>query len=257
MTDGATIARFAEAVVNLDATIPSGVAARGEYGRERGFSVYRNNIQVGLVDALARTFPVSLRLVGEPFFRGMARRYVADNKPRDPVLLNYGDTFGDFIEGFVPAQGLPYLSDVARLEFAWQRAYHAADAQALTFATLETKASTGSDVAWIWHPAARIVASPFPVGSIWLAHQTDTVGDVGSWDPEMVLISRPEMAVSLTVLAPPIGAFACALWAGSDLHQATALASQAWPDFDPGRSFGQILALGGFAIPGDEGATPR
>ena len=95
------------------------------------FGVYRNNVIAGLVSSLAARFPVVGRLVGDEFFGAMARCYVIDQPPRSPVLLLYGDTFPEFIENFVPAGSIEYLADVARLEFAKGRAYHATDASPL------------------------------------------------------------------------------------------------------------------------------
>jgi len=44
---------------------------------------------------------------------------------RAAALAEYGDGFADFLAGFAPAQSLPYLADVARLEWAINAAYHA------------------------------------------------------------------------------------------------------------------------------------
>ena len=95
------------------------------------FAVYRNNVHVSLVEALAKAFPITLRLVGDAFFRAMARAYVADHKPQSPLLIRYGESFPEFVAGFAPAARLAYLPDLARLEQAWLRAYHSAEARPL------------------------------------------------------------------------------------------------------------------------------
>ena len=63
-----------------------------------------------------------------PRWRGV---FVREQPPRSPLLAIYGDEFADFIAAFEPARELPYLADVARLEAARTRAYHAADATPL------------------------------------------------------------------------------------------------------------------------------
>ncbi len=85
-----------------------------------------------LIDALRTKFPATERIVGEEFFRAMARVFVIAHPPRSKILHTYGDDFGDFIAAFEPAAELAYLADVARLEAARTRAYHAADATPLT-----------------------------------------------------------------------------------------------------------------------------
>ena len=83
---------------------------------------------VGLIKTLQARFPAVEGIVGEEFFVAMARVFVAKMPPRTPILTTYGDEFADFIAAFEPARELAYLADVARLEAARTRAYHAADA---------------------------------------------------------------------------------------------------------------------------------
>ena len=64
------------------------------------FNVYRNNVYVSLIDALAEIFPVSQTLVGDEFFRAMAREYLQENLPKTPIIGEYGATFSGFIRAF-------------------------------------------------------------------------------------------------------------------------------------------------------------
>ena len=89
-----------------------------------------------LIGAIEARYPVTRRLVGDEFFRAMARAYVAEEKPRSPVLIHYGADFPDFVARFEPAREIAYLADVARLENAWVEAYHAAEAAPLALAAL-------------------------------------------------------------------------------------------------------------------------
>ena len=61
--------------------------------------------------------------------------------PRSPLLFQYGGSFADFIAGFAPAAPLPYLRDMARLEYAQGLAYHAADREPLPPASLRRPGS--------------------------------------------------------------------------------------------------------------------
>ena len=73
----ATQDAFAAALLDPALPVPAGVtSARGKADAKR-FAVYRNNVAVGLTRALASRFPVVERLVGEEFFAGMARAYIA------------------------------------------------------------------------------------------------------------------------------------------------------------------------------------
>ena len=112
-------AQFAKSLLDPAKGVPDFVSrTQGEPSNKR-FNVYRNNVMVSLTEALLDSYPVVAQLVGEEFANAMARVFAGDNLPTSPVLLEYGAGYGDFIAGFEPAQSLPYLADIARLEGAW------------------------------------------------------------------------------------------------------------------------------------------
>lgn len=108
---------FAEAVLAAEPLCPPGLMAWNGSDPARRFAV-RNNVMVSLIDALADSYPVTQDLVGEEFFRAMARLFVRTHPPRSPVLALYGAGLAEFIESFAPAAVLPYLADVARRDAA-------------------------------------------------------------------------------------------------------------------------------------------
>lgn len=125
--DPVTSGAFAAALQNRDLPPPDGLSRPGGKPATRRFAVYRNNVAVSLVDALAAIYPTLQNLVGEEFFRAMAHAYVLHNLPTSPLLFTYGANFPAFIETFAPASALPFLPDVARVERAWLDAFHAED----------------------------------------------------------------------------------------------------------------------------------
>ncbi len=98
--------------------------------------VYRNNIVGGLTDTLLISFPLVKKLVGEAFFKELARAFIPQNPPNEGCLNTYGQGLNTFIKTFKPAQSLPYLSDVARFEIALTNSYYAPDDKALTIEDL-------------------------------------------------------------------------------------------------------------------------
>jgi hypothetical protein len=123
---------FVAALLDRGRAIPGDLRSPSGSPAGRRFDVYRNNVFVGLIEALERRYPVCMTLVGEDFFRAMARVYVELSPPRSPVLLTYGNDFAEFVETFPPAASLPYLADVVRLENARVAAFHARDAVPLS-----------------------------------------------------------------------------------------------------------------------------
>src|SRR5262252_3900024 len=122
---------FATALLDRTLPVPRSLSGSARRRADRRFAVYRNNVAVGLVSALAARFPVVKRLVGDEFFRAMAHAYASVELPRSPLMMYYGETFPVFIEEFAPAAPIPYLADIARIEMARGLAYHAADATPL------------------------------------------------------------------------------------------------------------------------------
>jgi hypothetical protein len=239
---------FASAVTDPGAPVPDGVrSVRGDADALR-FAVYRNNVHVGLVEALRAGFPVVERVVGEAFFTAMARAYAGVHKPKSPVMMFYGEGFGDFIDGFPPAAGLPYLGDLARLEFAWTGSYHAADAEPLTLSAF-AGIDDGALAAMVLkpHPAARLVSSPFAVGSIWLAQKSEQAGKIDAGAGEAVLVTRPGARVSVSVLPERDIAFAEAVFSGASLGEAAEIAMERDSAFDFGAALTGLCAPGAFS----------
>ena len=92
-------AAFASALIRPDQETPGIVAGpRGKAAVKR-YNVYRNNVTVSLIDALAATYPAVRRITGDVFFRAMARSFVRAAPPSSPLLFEYGREFPAFVEG--------------------------------------------------------------------------------------------------------------------------------------------------------------
>lgn len=143
------------------------VVEDGIIAAARRINIHRNNYRGGLVGALRITYPAIDRLVGEAFFDGAAARFVAGHAPPIAYLNAYGDGFGDFLATFPPASALPYLADVARLEWAANCAANAPDAP-----VIDPSALAGLDeadqarVRFIAHPATRMIQIGYDADAI-------------------------------------------------------------------------------------------
>lgn len=227
----------------------------GENGwaAERRLAIYRNNTFLGLAEALREVFPVVAQLVGAEFFAALARHGVARHPPRSGCLLDYGAEFPGDIADFGPARDLPYLPDVARLEWAWHGAFHAPESAVFGLAELaalppERRAGLGLRP----RPGARWLASAWPVLRIFHVNQPGYPGDPGidlyRETGCRVLVLRDGAEVALHPLSA--GEFAClgSLARDADLERALRAGQGIEPGFDPAASLARLLGLNVFCL---------
>lgn len=229
---------FARAIVERDeSTRLAGwiVSGRG-LDAEARIEVYRNNVLSNYRAALREVYPVILALVGEPFFHRAADTYASSRPSRSGDLNDFGREFGDFLAGWPPAAELVYLPDVARLEWAIERVFHAAEHSPLDLTALAAVSQEKlPELRFALHPASRIVCSPYPILRIWQVNQLGYNGnqlvklDAGG---DALLVIRRDATVELERLSPGELELLQALAADLPLAQAHARALGAEPGFD-------------------------
>jgi len=226
------------------------------------FRVYRNNVFASLINALRARYPVIERLTGEDFFKTAAGHFIEAHPPRSPVLIDYGEGFSDFLASFEPAGALPYLADVARLEWLRHRAYHAADREALRSSDL---ARAPSDrvfaLKFEFHPSAALVDSSYPIVSIWEtnAHDAETRPIGPDLAGEAALVVRPDYDVQNVRLDEAEHAFATALAQGATLGEAAAKGAE-FDGFNLTPALAKLITAGAFcsfAFSPSEPGDPR
>jgi hypothetical protein len=146
--------------------------------------VYRNNVRAMFDGALARTYPVLKRRVGDACFRELAMQYRTDHPSRSGDLHWVGKAFASWLEVRVGGSDYAWLADLARLEWACEESLVASrlcplDPQALARVAPETLADIGLRL----QPGLRSVSSEFPIWSVWQANQGEASGN--PVDPEL------------------------------------------------------------------------
>mgnify|MGYP001113940276 CR=1 FL=1 len=228
---------FRTALLDPASPAPDGVQNPDGIPATKRFDVYRNNVAVSLTDALETAFPVVNKLVGNDFFRAMAGVYLRAHPPTSPVMMFYGETMPAFLAGFGPAQSVPYLPDMARLELALRHSYHAADVPPIEPDALSQIApDTLPNVTFTFAPSVRLVTSDYPLHSIWWAN---THGGEIAKDAQPTLITRPEFDPAVDVLTPQKATVLSALINGLPLGTALQTAGAG---FDLGPLLGLLLS---------------
>jgi hypothetical protein len=208
-------------------------------------AIYRANGVASATKALTAAYPVLLQVVGEEFFNGLARAYLRERPSTCGNLDDYGGEFADFLAEFPHTQTLPYLPDLARLEWLVHRAYGAADARTWDPADLMAIApERQGEIRFEWAAGTAMTISPYPVAHIWSIHQPEHAGDFAvDWTvAERALVARAGWRVTVTTLGPGDAAFYTSALAGGTLDDAAAAALNADPEFDLGALLAAAIA---------------
>lgn len=160
---------------------------------------YRANCRLNRISALQATFSTVNSLLGEDFFRAMAREYVDANPATSANLHEMGADLSDFIAQFAPAAEFPYLPDVAKLDWARWQAYLAPDTEALQLSDLASLAE--SDFAAYRlkpHPTMQLVQSAhWPIADILAMHAGGEVADLGAGGQQLLISRLQWQAISM------------------------------------------------------------
>ena len=211
------------------AVLPDGLSVSAR------LAVYRHHVLTSLTAALEATFPVVCRLVDRRFFGWLADRYIREHPPTGPCLVEYGADLPEFVAAFPACANLPWLADVARLEWAMNMAMHAPDVVPLAPEWLGgTAPSALGQLALRLDPSLTLLASRWPVDAIWRAARdgdaTSTVDlDAGAVQLE---VRRAGDAVVYRALPCATFVFREALAAGRTLTEAVETALDVDPALD-------------------------
>lgn len=237
---------FTPALLDPERGTPTSVSGPNGKAAGKRYNVYRNNVTVSLINALAATFLATQRITGVDFFRAMARFHVRATPPTSPLLFDFGHDFPDFIERYEYAQAIPSLAEVARIERAWLDAYHATNAKSLTPQALASiPPEQLVETVMMPHPATRIVRSRFPAVSIFVANRKDSpISRIEAAGPEDALVTRPDLEVTVRHLPLGGAVFLSRLIAGETLGTASAAAFADNPQFDLSANIAGMIEAG-------------
>lgn len=230
------LAHFARAII-LGEEVSSQVnTIYSNYSGATAIGVYRNNYRGNLHDALAGAYPVIKQLVGDDFFRFLARKFIEQHPSRSANLHRFGAELASFAATFVPAQELVYLSDVAVLEWACHVAYFAEDAPMLALDKLaKIPPEQYPELTFAVHPACHIARSQYPIIAIWQAHQSGADSDFHidlESGPCIALVSRNEDVVQVSELSEAEADWLQRIQAGDSLGMSTVATLETYPGFD-------------------------
>jgi len=229
---------LSSALVHLDLDVPQGIKKlKGDTIPKKRFGVYRNNVTLSLIRVLASTYPVVEEIVGEDFFAALAKEFAMSHLPQSPVMITYGEEFPDFLKSFPPIEHLPYLSEIAQLEWHRNSAYHGADGSPLPIEVLsEVSEEQLPTLTFELLPTLELINSTFPIVTIWNAHQQDNpdsyLEGIDMEEGEAALILRPDLDVFVNKVSSGTYEFVKSLKEGKTFALSVEQAITKEPTFD-------------------------
>ena len=218
-------------------------ALLGHRGGPPGLVAYRSNVFGNWHNALAGAYPIVRKIVGEEFFRGLAHAYAHTHPSRSGDLHEYGAQLAPFLAAFPSVQDVPYLPDVARMEWLAHRAYYAADPGAFRFEDIGRSETLILKLS----PPCSLLESPWPLSRIWTVHQDDYEGAIEvdlAAGPERILVHRPRWRVQVRALAPSDFRFLDSIGNLLPLGEALEAALGEDPEFDAATALARWVDVG-------------
>ncbi len=234
---------FHTALLDAAQPIPEGLWDTDKRPAGSRFSVYRNNVVVSLTEAMHEAFPVITKLLGPKNMDGLAGIYLRKHPPSSPLMMFYGEAFPDFLAGMDQLSHLGYLPDVAHLELALRRSYHAADSAPIDPDELALPLEDLMQAKLTFAPSVMVLRSTWPVHAIWRFNVEENAPrpQPGAQD---ILITRAEFD-PVPHLLPSGGAdWIDALQAGQTIGAAFEKATAEVPGFDLGSTLALLLQGG-------------
>ena len=194
-------------------------------------------------DALRAVYPVVHLIAGKDRFADYASLYRGAH-PYDGSS-DYGEEFPEYLD-LMQSEDLPYIADLAQLEWLVHRARRAeaiptVEAAALNAVPAERLRHARLEL----HPSCGTLRSGYPVARIWEIHQPGYAGELtvdAMHDLTWVLVNRPDTHVEVTNIDEGGYAFIEALAQGQTLGAAFDRARAVKPEFDPGEALQDVLA---------------
>ena len=195
---------------------------RGTPGAVR-LAVYAGGYVARIRQALAEVYPAIAHVLGRPAFADLAGDYARAHPSRDYNLSFAGRHLPDFLAGWPRTAQLPFLPDLARLEWLICLAVHAFDEPAFTPDALgQLPPEQWERLRVAFQPSVGVAASAWPILDVWAA-RTRPRNDIAIElvnRPQRVLVSRQGLEVRCALLEPAQHDLLAALLGGGTLGEA-------------------------------------
>lgn len=150
---------FLDRVLSLDKTLDT---ASPEH--QHRIWIYQNNVFGAVQDYLAEVYPATRGVVGADFFKQMAQVFIQDSPPSTGNIHFYGEGMSTLSASFEGLEGLPYLSDLMRYEWALHTSYFSVVSDVLDPSGMPQEELLMSSVTY--NDSVSLICSDYPIYEI-------------------------------------------------------------------------------------------
>jgi hypothetical protein len=209
--------------------------------------IYRNNIFGNFSSVLEITYPAIKQLVGEDYFYNLCVKYRQQYNSKSGNLDEYGKYFSKLIGDLKKEHQLPYLKDLANLEWQYHWAYFAKDATVFDLAKFQKlKQKDLFKVKFQLHPSCHLIASKHPIYNIWQFAQkvTNKKLNLENLSKQYILVERSSWQVNIHNLCELEFWFLKQLKNQQNIYQIYQNLSKKYQDFDIGTLINKYISIG-------------
>jgi hypothetical protein len=195
----ATVLGLIKPATRADSLDLSWIDAPSPEQAQTRLAVYQNNVAHSLIQALLETFPVCAQLLGEEYFKALSQEYLHQHPPTSPILSHLGEHFSQFVALFPPLKALPYVSEVARLEYKLLSLTLSQEQPILDKTELIQRLSTyenALDGQWLIADTVSLWRTEYAAGSLYFSHQPDSTMNLNqlNWQQsECLLFAKQDL----------------------------------------------------------------
>ena len=238
-------ARFRAAVMSPSAEVPDMLCAPVPVGKR--FEIYRRHHRQSLTRHIAGRYPTVEWLLGSVRMLEVTERFVSASPPVSACMAEYGAGFAAALVADAATAALPYLGDVAALDWLLGEVSIAIDRPALAITALAALPSERlPDFGLELQPGLRFLRSAWPVDDLVRLRFGDGPPETLAFGPLAVELELRGARGRFQIgrLDPAVGRFRTSLAAGETLAAAMAQGVAAAPDFDPATALARLFAEG-------------
>lgn len=185
--------------------------------------VYVDGYPARVLESLRESYPALCRWLGDEGFADLARRYVAAAPPTSYNLNDAGAQLSRFLLADAANCGLPFLADLAELEWHVTRAFHADERPPIDPRRLGWSIAEWERAVLVFQPAVALVTSRWPILDLWnVSADADAPALVARPRPQVVLVYRAGLTVRAELIPAAESRMLRSLLDGHTLGEAAA-----------------------------------